>query len=198
MSNKRGRKPKLKPQHLKEHGYIFKIDVLTDEERDWQLNGVPVQGKPNVRNPPPDYLYYFKKVEGVEVRIYIAGGDLFYAGVKLKSIEQLPLIEQKAKDDAKWAHLQSQVEDTAPLQITETFKPDTPKAGTIELKGGPLDGQFVTWNNGLPFYLAQYQVPQLKAEHSGTYPPTKPAVMAARYKRSKENASIYEFDQNFM
>jgi hypothetical protein len=200
MTNKkRGRPARFKATDLKEAGYTFKQDILTNQEKEWQEHGIPVEGKPNQRTPAPDWLYYFKMIGGVEVKVYLVGKDLYYNGVRLKNKEQLPLIEKDAQDQAKYGKLQEMMKDTEPLEIAQAFtpaaKPEHPAIGTIELVGGPLDGQFVTWNNKLPFYMVQYTPPQLKAQHGGTTPPVK-TVIAARYKRDKEDHTKYNIESN--
>ena len=204
MSNKKaGRPAKLKVKDLKAAGYKFKVDELTEEEMDWMQNGIPDPDRPNVRHPAPDYLYYYKVIEGIEVKIFSVGPDLYYDNIKLMRKDQLLLIEKGALEQAKWAEAQKNLKDTQPAFDIELKEVKTDKVANIinsdlliTLKGGPLDGKEVLYNKKLPFYMAQYEVQQ-SSQVSGTQPAVK-KVIAARYRRSKEDANIYEFDKSFI
>lgn len=199
MNKKRGRKPyKITPERLRESGYTYKIDILTEEEKGWMKDGVPVPGKPNQRTPCPDFWYWFKEVDGVGVQINFVKSDYYYQGVRLRSMSQLPLVEAKAKDSAKWDKLLSTIEDTPVLIIPEKDREEIERRktdggsyvlpvadGCISLQGGPLDGRCVQYNNKFPFFMTKI------ADENGGKP------IAPRYKRSKENPSVYIFDQVF-
>lgn len=177
MEQKRqGRKPKLKTILL-DAGYIYKPKVLTKEEKKIARNGIPVPGKPGIKTPPPDYLYYFKFVDGVEVRIYSVGPDYYYEGVKLKGAHQLPLIEKHAKENKVWKYLDNLVEDTAPPGPTNQIVATEHMPHVISLSGGPLDGQKRAWNSGFQFFMEQIEI--------------NGKVEAHRYRRDKENKLLY-------
>lgn len=208
MANKRGRKPRLKIADLKSAGYKYKLDHLTHEEAEERRTGrkVIVDGKERVMEST-DYDYAYKYIKGpkgedLAVRIYHVNKDFFYKNVRLKSIDQLSLCEKDAFDNAHYSDLQSQVKDTVPIEINNikmshvSLNHDgtlgigfsTISNDEITLKGGPMNGRTVKWSQQLPFFMTQI---------SGTVPGTDPParrVIAVRYKRDKDNKSIYNYD----
>lgn len=191
-------------RRLKLRGYKWKIDHLTDEQLDWLQNGVPVEGKPNVRKPAPDYFYFFKEVDGAEVQIFKVGDEFYYSGVKLKHMNQIEICEGLAKEGKKWEAYEAKMKDTHPIRLENIGEPAAKVTGISEddkglnlkfellpghifLKGGPVDGVIVKYRNSLPFYMTQIEV----GEGEGAQ------VIAPRYKRSKDDPNIYEFDKCF-
>lgn len=176
---------------LLRRGYKWKIDILTEEELDWLQNGVPVEGKPNVRKPAPDYFYFFKEVDGAEVQIFKVGDEFYYSGVKLKTMSQIEICEGLAKEGKRWEAYEAKMEDTKPILNRDFVEIKTDKTalplGFILLKGGPMDSVTVRYNNKLPFYMAQTEVGEGEDK----------SVIAPRYKRSKEDHNVYEFDKCF-
>jgi hypothetical protein len=219
MSKKRGRPPRLKAADLKQYGYTYKLEHLTEKEADEREHGIEiiVDGKKR-KKESEDYDYFHKQIgesdNPIEVRIYHVNGDYFYKNVRLKSKDQLPDVEKDALSNAKYAELQKQVKDTAPFHfkdhdpaqpVDKVIECSTNTDGSISvvtqsvelteitLEGGPLDGKKRKWPHSLPFYMEQYEAQVLSNEHGGTNPPAK-IVLAARYKRSKEDKTKYIYD----
>lgn len=208
MSNKRGRKPRLKIADLKSAGYKYKLEHLTKEESEERRTGrkVVVDGKEHVMEST-DYDYVYKIIKGpngehLEVRLYHVNKDFFYKNVRLKSAEQITLCEKDAFDNAHYSDLQSQVKDTEPTEIDDIkiTSASLNRDGTvgigfsiisndeITLNGGPMNGRTVKWSRQLPFFMTQ-----IKGTIPGTNPPAT-RVIAVRYKRDKDNKSIYNYD----
>jgi hypothetical protein len=181
---------------LKKRGYKWKLDHLTTEEREWAEKGVPVEGKPNVRKQAPDYFYYYKPVEGGECRIYTVGDKFYFGeggGVEIKTADQIGRCEELSKDNAKWAAMQKSMQDTKPafdLTVQDTKENVTVitnnKKGTVvTLKGGPLDGQRIRYDNRFEFFMGQVTVKDGESDK----------VIAPRYKRRGKNGDIYDYDK---
>lgn len=208
MANKRGRKPRLKISDFKAAGYKYKLDHLTKEEEEERKSGrkVIIDGKERTLEST-DYDYAYKYIKGpkgddIPVRIYHVNKDFFYKNVRLKSIDQLSLCEKDAFDNAHYSDLQSQVKDTRPLEDidlridhvssnadgTIDLKFSMISNDEITLKGGPMNGRTVKWSRQLPFFMTQ-----INGTVPGTNPPAK-CVIAVRYKRDRDDKSIYNYD----
>lgn len=188
----KGKKPvKLKRLHLKKSGYQYKLEHLNEEERDELENGkkIEVKGKP-ARGERPDFFYWFKMVQDVEVRIYEVGPDFYWNQGKLSKPEHIEVVEQKAIEQAYWDKKIASIPDTKPPEPTinrVVEEKASPWPHVIELSGGPLDGQKRPYHTGFLFFMEQVQ--------AGTE--DKPEVIAPRYKREKEGSVKYIFDQMF-
>lgn len=202
----KGRPPKLKVADLKAAGYSYKLEHLTAEEQKERHEGRKgiINGKECVLEPT-DYDYFHKTIDGLEIKIFHVNGDFYFQGVKIKKVAQLPLIEQNAAELAHYKALEALVEDTKPVELNNIQLISASLNGdgtyglsyknineTINLIGGPLDGQQRTWNTKLPFCMIQYEV-EIVNPNAGTNPKT-PTILAARYKRDKENHSNYIYD----
>lgn len=213
MSNKkRGRPAKIKSNDLRDAGYAYKMDNLTpEEEKELKEGRKVIEGDKIKTYESRDFDYFYKEIDGVTVQIFYVSGDFFYKGVKLKSIDQFPLIEKDAITTAHYAALQKQVQDTKPIpqfdielkeestngRIADKCGPNIkPILGyfndTINLIGGPLNGLKRQYPTALPFYMEQVEI-----TISGTTPPAK-AIIAARYKRSEKDRTIYVHDPSII
>lgn len=187
-SKKKGRPAKISEKNLKKEGYRLKMDHLTEQEADEWNNGkkIIVKGK-EARGERPDYLYYFKVINEVEVKIHKVGPDLYWKGAKLTYMWQLPRVEEASIANAKWSAIAEQLQDTKPPQptlgkIVEERPSRWPHV--IKLKGGPFDGQTRPYNTMFPFFMEQKEV----AEN---------VTCAYQYRRDKEDKTIYHYHQTF-
>jgi len=175
MSKKKQKKPaqmQSKKAAFGEHalrasGYKYKLLHLSAEERDEYENGrkVIVNGK-ETRRIAGEFDYWFKVVDGVEVRILKAGPDYYYAGGRVISAKQLPAIEEDAKKQKQYAHLAEQVIDTEPIPqvlnsevVAEDYDTKSIPAGKILLIGGPLKNRLIDWGLKTAYYMAQLSTP---------------------------------------
>lgn len=154
IKKKKGRKPLIKADDLLAAGYTYKLDVLTDEERDEWLNGAKaiVNGKEE-RALSRDFDYFFKIMENdVEVQVFHVIRKFYYRGARLKYADQLPTIEKHAAEQKHWDDKLASIKDDKP---TEYVLPDTiPKgASLISLVGGPLDGKQRAYITALKFFM---------------------------------------------
>jgi hypothetical protein len=179
---KRGRKPKLKISDLIAAGWIDRQAELTNEERDWQANGRPVEGKPNARQPAPDWFYYYRVIDGIEVRIYAVGKDFYWNGGKVKYAHQLEIIETKGVEHEKWKAVIAELPPTEPLKSAEKTGVRQGKAPNIRLKGGPLDGNKRLWNTMFHLFAEQCYIDD---SQTGT--------VLHRYKRDTEDKTLYHY-----
>lgn len=214
MSNKkRGRPAKIKAHDLRWNGYAYKMDNLTPEEEKELKEGRKIieDGKTKTYESR-DFDFFYKEMDGITIQIFHVSGDFFYKGVKLKSTDQLQLIEKDAITTAHYEELQKQVVDTKPIpqfnielkeesidgRIADQCSPNTKRIlghifnDTINLIGGPLNGLKRSYPTALPFYMEQVEI-----TIPGTTPPAK-AIIAARYKRSEEDRTIYVHDPSIM
>lgn len=175
-------------KNLVKEGYRLKLNHLTEEEADEWNHGkkIIVKGK-EARGERPDYLYYFKVISGVEVKIHKVGPDLYWGAAKLTYMWQLPKVEEGSVANAKWEKMAEQVKDTRPPEptlgkIVEERPSKWPHV--IQLKGGPFDGQTRPWNNRFPMFMEQKEV----AEN---------VTCAYQYRRDKEDKTIYHYHQTF-
>lgn len=196
MTNKkRGRPARIKGADLKQAGFKYKLEHLTQEEKEERQNGRKMMkdGK-MITMESTDYDYFYKNVDNVEVRLYYVNKDFFYKNVRLTSLDQLPLIEKDALANAHYAELDKQVQDTRPVSVLMIKNNQGSKQVScynedeIILIGGPLHEKIVNYSTKFPFYMEQFEV-----THAGTNPPAK-SYLAARYKRNKENPNIYNYD----
>lgn len=183
---KRGRPAKMSIKNLVKEGYQLKLDHLTAEEADEWNNGkkITVKGKP-ARGDRPDFLYYFKIIDGVEVKIHKVGPDLYWNSAKLTFMWQLPKVEEGSIANAKWEKMDAQVKDTKPPEptlgkIVEERPSRFPHV--ITLKGGPFDGQTRPYNTMFPFFMEQKAV-------------SETVTCAYQYRRDKEDKTIYHYHQ---
>lgn len=95
-------------------------------------------------------------------------------------MENLPRIEQHAKDNEVYDKLEAQVVDTVPLPDTQVQNKALTGDDVIVLHGGPLNGERHSWK--YPMFMRQYVDPE------------DGVVRSARYRRSKEDKSVYVFD----
>lgn len=213
MNNKkRGRPAKIKAHDLRHSGYAYKMDNLTeDEEKELKEGRKIVEDGKTKTYESRDFDFFYKEMDGITIQIFHVSGDFFYKGVKLKSTDQLQLIEKDAVTNAYYQELQKQVQDTKPIpqfeieikqQSTEGRIAD--KCGTntqlvqgyfndtISLIGGPLDGLKRTYLTAMPFYMEQVEI-----TIPGTTPPAK-AIIAARYKRSENDRTMYIHDPSII
>jgi len=188
MIKKRGRKPEIKADDLIKAGYTYKMDILTDEERDEWVNGkkgIDSRGRP-ARYESEDFDYFFKILEnGAEIRIYHAIRKFYYNNVRIKYADSLPRYEKHASEQTHWNDLQLKVEDTEPIDFV---MPDTIKPGqqVIVLQGGPLDGKERVYLPILKFYMEPYDFKIIEGRRSS---------ISARYIQDKENKLIYHFEK---
>lgn len=188
MTKPKGRPRKITAARLKEAGYQWKPDNLTKEEADEWEHGkkMIVNGKP-ARGERPDFFYHYKEVaEGVEVRIFTVGDQFFWSIANVRLMNQLPIIEAKEIENAKWNKKIASIPDTKPpKQTINKIVDETPSKWpeVIELEGGPLNGQKRPYSSKFPLFMEQV------VEGS--------KVSALRYKRDKDNLHIYKFDQTF-
>lgn len=211
MSNKkRGRPAKIKAHDLRHAGYAYKIDNLTqDEEKELKEGRKIIEDGKTKTYESRDFDFFYKEIDCVTVQIFHVSGDFFYKGVKLKSTDQLQLIEKDAVTTAYYQELQKQVQDTKPIfhsydpamalppEIADKCGTNTQLVqgyfnDTISLIGGPLDGLKRTYLTAMPFYMEQVEM-----TIPGTTPPAK-AIIAARYKRSENDRTIYVHDPSII
>lgn len=146
MENKEQQEPisTLTIDQLIQAGYTYKLDNLTEEEREeWMHGGKwtdPKTGQ-TVTIPSRDFDYFYKTTEnGAEVQIFHVVQEFYYQGIRLMSADQLPAIEKSAQENKKWDDLIK----TIPDDVSVEYKmPESLNEGQciITLKGGPLDGQ---------------------------------------------------------
>lgn len=185
-SKKKGRPAKMSVKNLRKEGYVLKLDHLTEEEADEWNHGkkITVNGKP-ARGERPDYLYYFKMISGVEVKIHKVGPDLYWGSAKLTFMWQLPRVEEGSIANARWEKLDAQLKDTKPPEptlgkIVEERPSKFPHV--ITLKGGAFDGQKRPYNTMFPFFMEQRQI-------------SETVTVAYQYRRDKEDKTIYHYHQ---
>lgn len=193
LLNKRPKKqkplPPIKMEDLLNAGYTYKMDVLTNEERDeWTNGGKWVDPKTNqeVRVPSQDFDYFFKVLPGdVEVKIFHVIQQFYYQGVRLQYAGQLEQVEKSAKESKHWDDLLSTIPDDEP---TEVVLPESLKTGQaiITLKGGPLDGKQRAYLTMLTFYA---EVVDRKVI-SG-----RVVSKVARYIKDQEDNTIFHFKE---
>lgn len=187
---------KLKKSDLIKAGYRDKLKYLTSAEKDeiengkvkYGEDGEPLRDKNgNIRRfERDDFCYYFKEVEGHEIRIYYVGDGYYWNNGRVSSPDQLPIIEGHARETAYYDTLQDQVQDTKPPEDTINTIVDeraSKHPHVISLVGGPLDGQKRPWNKRFPFYMEQCKDDKI--------------TVAARYKRDKDNKELYTFEKSF-
>lgn len=194
----KGKKPvKLKRLHLKQAGYLWKLDNLNEEETDELKHGrkITVKGQP-ARGERPDFFYWYKIVKDearnqeVEVKIHEVGPDFYWNQAKVTKPEHLEIVEKKALEQAYWDKKIKSLPDTKPPARTlggivnegPSKWPDV-----ITLVGGPFDGQKRPYSKKFLYFMEQVAI-------GG---PGKQKVEAPRYMRNKDNPLIYDYDQSF-
>lgn len=194
----KGKKPvKLKRLHLKQAGYLWKLDNLNEEETDELQNGrkITVKGQP-ARGERPDFFYWYKIVKDeainqeVVVKIHEVGPDFYWNQAKITKPGHIEIVEKKAIEQAYWDKKIKSIPDTKPPKRTlGTIVPEGPSKwpDVISLKGGPLDGQKRPYNKAFLFFMEQVAVGELGQEK----------VEAPRYKRNLKEPLVYEYDQTF-
>lgn len=194
----KGKKPvKLKRLHLKQAGYLWKLDNLNEEETDELKHGrkITVKGQP-ARGERPDFFYWYKIVKDearnqeVEVKIHEVGPDFYWNQAKVTKPEHLEIVEKKAAEQAYWDKKIKSLPDTKPpVRTLGSIVEERPSRwpDVITLEGGALHGQTRPYNKAFAFFMEQV--------YEGD--PATPIVTAYRYKREPTNPLLYKFDQTF-
>jgi hypothetical protein len=223
MAKGKGKGRKIKASQLRAAGYRYKLDELTPAELDeWQHGKkVVIKGKER-RAESTDYDYFYKAMRMVNVpgdeeppvivKIYHVNRDFYYQGVKLRSVDQLPIIEEMAVRNSQYEKLDKRMQDTKPsivlneisvenaptnvdgstvISYAASLKTTSKLPDIITLTGGPLDGHTAAWNIKLPFFMTQYEY-YITQPEPGT--PGVRTVRAVRYKRDPDNKNVYNFD----
>lgn len=185
---------RITANQLKIHGYRWKLKELTSEEKDWVQNGIvkydddgnPLKDKNGRvrRFERPDYQYYYKIVDGQEVKLFKVGDQFYWNGVRMETVDRLEIMEKSAKENAFYENIYGKLEDTKPPAdtINEIVEEKPSKwPHVISLKGGPITDQKRPYNTMFPFFMEQVKVDG--------------ETVAARYKRNKENKELYEFEK---
>ena len=172
------RRKKIKQKDLILANYTYKISVLTKEEQNWLKYGKPVEGKPGVKEPAPDWFYYFKIIDGQEVRIHKVGKHLYYNSSRLEYVDQLPHVEKHAVEMGKWKDKIAQIPDTAPRPIEDINEVEFDES-MIRLEDGPLQGKIRKWSRKFAFYIEQIQEGDITVAH--------------RYRQDKDDISKYTY-----
>jgi len=216
MAKGKRRKYPIKAADLLAAGYIYKLDHLSQQESDEWRHGVKkiINGR-EVRVDSQDYDYFYKSLhvpgesENCIVKIHHVNKDFYFEGVKLRNKSQFADVEKIALERFKYRKLDAQVKDTKPIDIqmhlastnsdgTHNFRctepvPTAKMPHIITLKGGPLDGYQFAWNITLPFFMTQYQ----ETDFDSTGKPIGYSTTAVRYRRDKENKTLYHHDPTF-
>lgn len=181
------KKPDVTARKLVKRGYKYKMSELTKEQKKEQREGVKeydTRIKQTVTYDPPDYNYYYKKIDDATIKIFKVGDRFYYKNNWVQYMSRLPLVEEDARVEHQYADLQARVVDTKPL-VSDTVVAEEPIFllpgwEVITLEGGPaqLNGKQFAWKLDYPVFMRQYEDPNGK-------------VRSARYQR---NMNIVEID----